>query len=89
MNEDSEDTVVILVLLPLIIAGILIVMFLPPIVYEITWSVGLGLSFWGMLFLIFRKRDKKDTTGAKNRGWKGAKGRHHGGNKSGKPKHTG
>jgi sterol desaturase/sphingolipid hydroxylase (fatty acid hydroxylase superfamily) len=64
----SEDTAVLLILLPLIIVGILVVVFLPPIVYEITWAVGLGLSFWGMLFLLFRKRGKKDITGAKNRG---------------------
>ena len=64
----NEDTAILLILIPLIVVGILVVMFLPPIVYEISWAVGLGLSFWGMLFLLFRKRDKKGTTGAKNRG---------------------
>jgi sterol desaturase/sphingolipid hydroxylase (fatty acid hydroxylase superfamily) len=64
----NEDTAILLILIPLIVVGILVVMFLPPLVYEISWAVGLGLSFWGMLFLLFRKRDKKGTTGAKNRG---------------------
>jgi hypothetical protein len=64
----NEDTAILLILIPLIVVGILVVMFLPPIVYEISWAVGLGLSIWGILFLLLRKRDKKDTTGAKNRG---------------------
>lgn len=64
----NEDTAILLILIPLIVVGILVVMFLPPIVYEISWAVGLGLSFWGIILLLLRKRDKKDTTGAKNRG---------------------
>lgn len=64
----NEDTAILLILIPLIVVGILVVMFLPPIVYEISWAVGLGLSIWGIIFLLLRKRDKKDTTGVKNRG---------------------
>jgi hypothetical protein len=64
----NEDTAILLILIPLIVVGILVVMFLPPIVYEISWAVGLGLSIWGIIFLLLRKRDKKDTTGVKNSG---------------------
>jgi hypothetical protein len=64
----NEDTAILLILIPLIVVGILVVMFLPPIVYEISWAVGLGLSIWGIILLLLRKRDKKGTTGVKNRG---------------------
>lgn len=66
MKEDTGDNLIYLII-PLVILGILAAMFLPPWVFEMSWAVGIGLSFWAIIFLVLRKWGKKDTARGKNR----------------------
>lgn len=52
MDEDSSDALLIVILLPLIVAGIIVSMFAPHIVYEVTAGVGAGLGIVGMVWFL-------------------------------------
>lgn len=59
MDEDTSDTLLIVILLPLIVAGILVAMFAPRIVYEVTAGVGAGLGIVGMVWFLMSAKTIK------------------------------
>lgn len=59
MDEDTSGTLLIVILLPLIVAGILVAMLTPRIVYEVTAGVGAGLGITGMAWLLMSAKTIK------------------------------
>lgn len=67
----DEDTLLIVILLPLIVGGILVARFTPRIVYEVTAGVGAGLGITGMVWLLMSAKTIKakiSSPTTKNRG---------------------